>query len=900
MSIHDYAPALDVLADAVIGSDDSDRVVYVNPAAERLLGWTRAELVGQPLTVLMPERMRPLHEAGFRHYMTTGKTRIMGVPVRVSALRKDGSEIDVELTLSPIPSEASRIVVASLRDLRDRVELERQILSQQRLAAHNAVMAIFAASERLEAAAPRMLRAIGEPLGWELGSFWVLDGGRALRCLATWHSAEVAEDAVDALCRGLSFAEGEGLPGRVWQTRKPVWVPDLRADTNFPRLRAGVAAALRGAFAFPVLVAACVIGVAEFFSRRVQSVDEELLSTAETLGRQIGQFMERDQTRSELERAEARTRFLADASAALAGSLDYTRTLRRVAELSVPAIADWCTVAAVDAGGSLRRVAVVHRDPAKSDRVGEYERAFPPELHRQGRYRDVSALRQSVFQPYVSDADLAAAAQDEDHLRILRELGCSSCIMVPMEVRGELFGVISLMRGETDRAFDAGDLRVAEELAKRAAVAVDNARLFRSVQEREESTRLMLEVSTVLNSSLDYEATFRTLAGMMVPRFADWCAVEVGDAGAIRPIAIAHSDPAKVAFVAELQRRFPARIDDRDGVAKVLRTGQPELYEQMPDTLLEAVAKDDEHLRLMRTLGLRSALIVPLAARGHTLGALTLVWAESQRRYARADLPLMEELGRRAGIALDNARLYGEAQRAVRLREEFLSIASHELKTPLTSLQLQVGHLQRTLGKETHEDPAIRRVAERIERIDLHVGRLGRLIEDLLDVSRVSAGQLALTVEEVDLSEVVQDIVSRYRDQIAGAGCSMSLALQARLVGRWDRMRLEQVVSNFLSNAIKYGAGQPIEIATEQTGAVARLRVRDHGIGIAREQHQQIFERWGRAAPSEHYGGLGLGLWIVRLFVEKMGGAVAVDSEPGKGATFTVELPLDAASSSAA
>jgi len=362
--------------------------------------------------------------------------------------------------------------------------------------------------------------------------------------------------------------------------------------------------------------------------------------------------------------------------------------------------------------------------------------------------------------------------------------------------------------------------------------------------------------------------------------------------GSLKQVAVAHVDPSKIAFAAEVEKRYPPSLDDPTGVANVLRTGKSELYADIPDEMLVAASRDAEHLRLTRALGLRSALVVPLAARGHTLGALTLVWAESNRRYSAADIAPMEELGRRAGLALDNARLYAESQRAVRLREEFLSIASHELKTPLTSLQLQVERLQRTVDRERKDEPAIERLAGRIETIELHMRRLGSLIEELLDISRISAGQLNLNLEQVDLSDVVQEVVARYKDQISSAGCWTSMHVESPLVGNWDRTRLEQVVSNFLTNALKYAPGKPIEIVAKRRGDTAVLCVSDEGIGIAPEHHAQIFERWGRAVSADHYGGLGLGLWIVRLFVEKMGGSVSVQSEAGKGAAFTVELPL--------
>jgi PAS domain S-box-containing protein len=894
----EFEAAYDGLADAILATDRGNRVVYANPSAHALLGWAPGTLVGQPLTALMPSRMRAAHEAGFARYLATGRTAIMGRPVRVPALRQDGVEIDVELTLSPLAGADARgvRVVASMRDLRDRVELERQVLAQQRLAAQNGVMALFADADDVAEVAARMLEAIGASLHWPLGTFWIVDG-EALRWLAGWHLPGAPLAAFAERSKKASFASGVGLPGRVWAEPEPAWIVDVAGDENFPRRDDAARHGLHGAFAFPVMTRDAVLGVIEFFARERQAVDGELLQTARTIGFQIGQFIERiqasgraDVARRRAEEAEQRARFLAAAGAALAESLDYQRTLRRVAELAVPAIADWCTVAALDARGRLRRVAVVHRDAEKRSLVDAYEAQHPPGDHRAGELVSVLQLGEAVFRPCVTDAELTAAAQTPEHLEILRGLGCTSCIMAPMLARGVPLGVLSFMRADASRPFVEADLEVAKQLADRAAIAVDNAQLFATTERREESRRFLAEASELLGSSLDYETTFRRLAQLVVPRFGDWCSVQVVEDGKLRQVAVAHVDPAKIELARQLQERYPVDPDAATGVPNVVRTGRSELYEDIPDELLVAGTRDAEHLRLARALVLRSAVTVPLGVRDHVLGGLTLVWAESGHHYTPADLPLLEDLGRRAGLAVDNARLYREAQQAIKLRDEFLSIASHELRTPLTSLQLQVSGMQRNL-KKGHPEMTPERIATGIERLDRHTDRLGKLVNELLDVSRASAGQLHLELADVDLGDVARDVAARFEDDLAHAGCAIELSLAGGIVGHWDRTRLEQVITNFLSNAIKYGPQKPIAIELDGDADRAILRVHDHGIGIAAADQPRIFERFARAVSPEHYGGLGLGLWIARVIVEAMHGTVEVASEPGQGATFTMTLP---------
>jgi len=234
-----------------------------------------------------------------------------------------------------------------------------------------------------------------------------------------------------------------------------------------------------------------------------------------------------------------------------------------------------------------------------------------------------------------------------------------------------------------------------------------------------------------------------------------------------------------------------------------------------------------------------------------------------------------------------------DLQKALQIRDDFLSVASHELKTPLTSLQLQLQLLWRSLPEtDAHGQPHPAR--KRIEATRRPAERLHQLVNNLLDVSRIRAGRLALEHETVDFAALLQDVVARAEADAAGAGCQLVLCAESPVIGRWDRLRLEQVVTNLLSNALKYGASHPVELSVLQDGSTARLIVKDHGIGIAPESQARIFQRFERAVSERHYGGFGLGLWIVRQIVESLGGEIGVESFPGQGATFTVSLPLEA------
>lgn len=240
----------------------------------------------------------------------------------------------------------------------------------------------------------------------------------------------------------------------------------------------------------------------------------------------------------------------------------------------------------------------------------------------------------------------------------------------------------------------------------------------------------------------------------------------------------------------------------------------------------------------------------------------------------------------------ERERLLEDLRQAVRIRDEFLSIAGHELRTPLTALQLQMQSLRRQIEKDG-ASAAPARAVDKLDKAIGHIGRLGSLVSQLLDVSRITSGKLVLDIEDVDVMALIAEVVERFQEQLSRVGCELSIRGPARLVGRWDRIRLDQVLTNLLANAIKYGPGKPIEIAVaEAPPDRAVISVRDYGIGIAAEDKARIFGRFERAVSERHYGGLGLGLWISRQIVETLGGSIAFESAPSVGTTFVVDLPV--------
>ncbi len=301
----------------------------------------------------------------------------------------------------------------------------------------------------------------------------------------------------------------------------------------------------------------------------------------------------------------------------------------------------------------------------------------------------------------------------------------------------------------------------------------------------------------------------------------------------------------------------------------------------------------------------RSALGAPILVRGKVAVLFYVTTHKLAGAFGPEELRIAEYIATLAGAALENAqgfaevtalseereRLYQQAQTALRKRDEFLAVASHELRTPFTPMRLYMQGLLSAL-RNPAKAAGLKPWVVKLEAANTRLQRLARLVEDLFDVSRLSYDKLSLRRGEVDLSLLATEAGERWQEELARVRCSFTLEAPALVVGHWDRMRLEQVIDNLLSNAMKFGPGQPIHLAVTKDSGCARLTVRDFGKGIAPEDQGRIFERFERAVSEENYGGFGLGLWISREVVQAHGGHISVESAPGQGATFTVELPL--------
>ncbi len=416
--------------------------------------------------------------------------------------------------------------------------------------------------------------------------------------------------------------------------------------------------------------------------------------------------------------------------------------------------------------------------------------------------------------------------------------------------------------------------------------------VFQNITDRkrsEENQRFLVEASQVLSSSLDYQTTLASVARMVVPRIADWCTVDIVEVGGVNRLAVAHVDPEKVAWARQLHDLYLANADEELGLPKVLRSGRSEVYPVITDEMLVAAIKDEEHLQLLREVGFTSVMIVPLVANDKILGALSFVTTESKRHFGQADLELAEALCGRAAQAIEHSRLYRLAHEANRLKDEFLATVSHELRTPLTAIS-GYAHMLRT-GKLNDSE-----VSHALTVIERSVHAQSRLINDILDVSRVITGKLQLNIQKVAPIHAINAAIDSIRPAAETKGIRLERKLDPSagpIMG--DPSRLQQIAWNLVSNAIKFTpAGGRVEAKLENLDGSIQLEVNDTGIGIEPDFLPHVFERFRQADSSitRRYSGLGLGLAIARHLVELHGGTIEAKSPGmGLGSSFIVRIP---------
>lgn len=473
--------------DSILTIDESSVIVYANPATEQLFGWSPDELVGKPLTTLMPPGLQSAHLRGIERYLATGEKTIPWSGIELPARHRDGRELRVQISFTHLRTRNGSFFAGIIRDVTERG------LEMRRNQASHAVARVLARLPPREEAIHEVMVAICTTLSWQLGEFFApTPDGESLVLRTTWQAEDLPLDGWVEATRAARFGRGVGLPGRVWETGEAAWIEEIAADPNFPRAVLAHEAGLRSAFAFRVGTDEEFMGAMSFLSLSSVSADDPLLQVMETVGAQLGQYLARRKAEEQLgvllererqarqlaERSHQRAAFLSEASRLLAESVAYRKTVGAITRLAVPFLADYAILYLLE-GERPRRVAFAHVDPEREPLVARLEE-FPVERefferNFAGGPHLVASIEPSTLDRYVSS---------EEHLRVLEMLAPRSGMFVPLaEHGGELTGGIALAYTDSGRRYTHEDLELARELAARCALALENARLYREARD---------------------------------------------------------------------------------------------------------------------------------------------------------------------------------------------------------------------------------------------------------------------------------------------------------------------------------------------------------------------------------------------------------------------------------
>jgi PAS domain S-box-containing protein len=794
--------------------------------------------------------------------------------------------------------------------------------------------------------------------------------------------------------------DSDSQVAETFRRQDPIVVDDFAGDARFVDSRHLIELGLASGATAPVRGEEQPVGVLVAHSRqpRVFGMDDVVFLRA--VANVIAVVTARERAEERRRRSEEGLTFLAEAGHILAATLDYDTTLSNLAKLVVPRLADWFIVDLAEEDGTMRRVVVAAALPEKQALLEELSRSYPPVAGSPQPAALALERGTTVHFPDFTPESLRATTRDERHFELMTQLDPRSAIAVPLVARGRTLGALTFAWSESGRRYADTDLALAEEIARRAAHGIDNARLYRSAQAAQRRIGFVAEASAALSSSLDYDETLGSLARLTVPRIADWCLVYgVTEDGWIERLAVEHGGGRQDDVRAILDRHG---LDPGApvGVPHVIRTGRSELVaESTPTQLTRDVEQPDELAEALADIDVCSTMCVPLVARTRTVGAILFVSAESGRRYTEDDLALAEEIGAHAALALDNSRLYREAaeraeaaraletiadgvflvdeggvirvwnaaaetitglpatgvrgrparevlpewdrivelvpvrplgqrppvpqtipvavsgrelwlsiagvgssegavyafrdvteeRRLEQLKSDFVATVSHELRTPLAAVYGAALTLaERDLsGREDVRDALVAQIAEQ-------AARLAAIIEDILLTGELDAGALRLEPAEVDPVALARAAVEAARARLGDRARIELVASEPVGSISADAGRLRQVLDNLIDNAVKYSPQRcRAEVRIDADERAVSISVADEGIGIPADEHDRIFEKFYRLDPAQAdgVGGSGLGLYVCRELVERMHGRISVESAPGRGSTFTLELP---------
>lgn len=869
-SVRDYA---------IFMLDAEGRVLTWNRGAERIKGYRPSEIVGRHFSVFYTQEDLALDKPARELETAVRDGRVEDEGWRV---RKDGTKFRANVVITALYDEEGRLrgfgkVTRDVTERRRAEEAERQLLAERvaRAAGEANEQRLREEHARTQALSRRLqviLESIADGVTVQERSGKLVFANTAAARAGGYPSAEalLATPLTDIATRfdlfdehGAAFA-WDDLPGRRVLAGAPEGHELLRVVERATGLQRWMS----------------------FQSSPIRAEDGTV---------ELAVNVWHDVT--DARRREEHERYLAGATSTLGASLDYETTLRTLADLLVPGLADWCVIHLLE-GEDLRLVAVAHADPARAQSVWNYSEKFPPQRGR-GVWQVIETGRSLAYEE-LTDELLQQGARSEEHLELLRHAGMRSLLLVPLRTQQRTAGVLTLVSAVPGRRYGSAELALAEELGLRAGAAIAHARLYEAERRARGGLELVARAGEMFSSTLDYEHTLTTVADIALPGLADFAFFDIVEGERVRRVAAAHDDPEVDALIKASQW---VRSERTDLNLCALSSGASGFHPRIDAAFRRDIALSAEHLAVLERIQLASMITVPLRAEGQLLGSLMVCYGKSGRHHTTDDLRTAEELARRAAIAVLQARLFAEAREAARaaaaaakaaeeastVKDEFLATVSHELRTPLNAIIGWASLLR--------ADPSSPAVAKGLDVIFRNGQAQAKIIDDILDVSRIITGKLRLELESTDLVAVVRDAIEVVRPSASAKRIAIDLRAPASpCVLIADRQRLQQVVWNLLSNAVKFTPPEgSVKITAEQLGGAVSLEVEDSGSGIEEDLLPFIFDRFkqGDSSTTRRVGGLGLGLSIVRQIVELHGGRVAARSPgPGCGATFALVLPV--------
>lgn len=993
-----FRALVEAAPDAILVIDPAGQIVLVNSGAEQLYGYTRSEMVGQSIDMLLPEHRRAASRAHRTQLFASPQPVRMGSSLDLAGQRRDGSAFPVEISFSPVATPEGPLLIAAVRDITEHRRTQDQILRQQQQLADAQQIALLGSWE-WEVATDRV--------GWsaELRRIYgVTEDGfdsSYLGFLERVHPDD--RDMVDGIIRhGFEQRGRFQFEHRIVRPNGEVRILHARGEVILDDAGQVVR----------------MVGTGQDITERKEADGEH-----ERLVREQAALAASEQN-------QRRLLFLTEASAILSSSLEYEQTLPRIAELTVPLLADWCVVHVLEEGDVVLPVGIAHRDPQLTAAAHELLERNPVELAQPAGIAQAIRSGTTQFFPEITLETLTAQGYGPEYTATIDRLGLHACLIVPLLARGRTLGALSLLLAEPGRHFTPDDRLLAETLARRAALAVDNALLYRSEQQArrvaEEAQEQLRRHATALQALADASHDF-SAAVPDFQRLLDTIARQIGEAtGDLSALRLLSDDGERLLPGAawyhdpEIEQATRDLLEATQDINRgqwrdLLQKGMGGVYGANGQPPQEPTPEQAAFARRYRP---QSTFVAPLNARGRLLGGLSLTRFDRDRPFTEAEIALVRDLAERAALAIDNARLYRETEDqrqrlytaleqlphgitlveapdghvsfrntaarqfgewlggtgptsnihasydaaryfdpdgtpiplekmpALRVlqtgetvhsaeiicevdgqrltiltsaapikdalgkvtsvvvvfediserktleqqKDEFLSLAAHELKTPLTVVKGNSQLLQRLLARGTVTPEQLHQYLQRIEQ---RVRYMEDLISELLDLSRIVTGRLEFHPEAMDLAELVRHVVAQQRDLHPETPYTIEGAAMA-VAGEWDRGRIEQVLTNLLDNAAKYSsAGDPVAVTLTVSDQEVGIAVRDSGIGIPAADLPHIFERHYRAHNVDRgHSGLGLGLYLSSQIVQRHGGRLWAESAVGHGSTFRLALPL--------